>query len=238
MNESDRKRLYRLFRACLDAEYTTVENDGSFAMYGEHIDGGHSERLYIFFEKSNGEEDWANNLSFSPASHSVGLRKSSAKKAVAAYNDMDERWYCHEGFLRVWKSIIPYIEDVVADERFSEAVIVGYSHGAAIAVLCHEYIWFNRPDMRGKITGYGFGCPRVIYGTVPRERERWSNFYVIRNLDDIVTHLPPQILGYRHVGSLVNVGRAGRYSRIEAHTDKRYLESLSEPTARNKGRKM
>jgi len=76
------------------------------------------------------------------------------------------------------------------------------------------------------VFGYGFGCPRVIWGRVPRERARWRNFYVIRNYDDIVTHLPPRALGFRHVGKLITVGYAGRYSRVDAHRAENYLREL------------
>ena len=55
----------------------------------------------------------------------------------------------------------------------------------------------------------------------------WKNFYVVRNLDDIVTHLPPYITGYRHVGNLVEIGRMGNYSGIEAHMAENYLSELS-----------
>jgi hypothetical protein len=226
MNYTEVEKLYKLFSACLEVEYTTVEDGASFAMFGERGSDG-KDNLYIFFEKSNGAEDWINNLDFSVrAGNSANKSGDGYAPAVAAYKDMSDVWYCHGGFLRVWKSIIPYIEDVVADKKFSSATLVGYSHGAALALLCHEYIWFNRPDMRGQIFGYGFGCPRVIYGNAGRIRERWKNFCVVRNIDDIVTHLPPRILGYRHVGTLVSIGKSGRYSPIDAHREESYLSEL------------
>jgi hypothetical protein len=227
MYNVDGDRLYKLFRACLDVEYTTVEDGASFAMFGERTENG-GDQLYIFFEKSNGTEDWINNLDFAARDvRSVQGGTDGYAPAVAAYSDMSEMWYCHSGFWRVWKSIIPYIEDVVADKKFSSATLVGYSHGAALALLCHEYIWFNRPDMRGRISGYGFGCPRVIYGNTGKIRKRWQDFYVVRNIDDIVTHLPPRIFGYRHVGKLINIGKAGKYSPIDAHKEQSYLDELS-----------
>jgi hypothetical protein len=126
----------------------------------------------------------------------------------------------------VWKSILPYLEGYLLDLRYRHIICVGYSHGAAIALLCHEYIWYNRKDLIRGLEGYGFGCPRVIYGHAPREKERWNSFFVVRNLDDIVTHLPPAILGYRHVGKMINVGKWGKYSRIDAHKSENYLREL------------
>ena len=86
--------------------------------------------------------DWKNNFDF-PAK---------------PYKDMEVNWSCHRGFLRVWKSIEPYLEEVINDMTISQIYIVGYSHGAAIASLCHEYVWYHRPDLRDNgLEGFGFG---------------------------------------------------------------------------------
>ncbi len=198
--------LKELFRACLNAEYITVEGGGSFALERR------GDTLFVFFEKSDGAQDWLNNLDFS---------------AVAVpYGNMEREWYCHGGFLRVWKSILPYIKGAVLDLEFRGMVAVGYSHGAALSLLCHEYIWYNRPDLRGRVFSYAFGCPRVIFGKADKAAERWQNFYVIRNIDDIVTHLPPKILGFRHVGKIIRIGKRGKYSKIDAHRQESYLDTL------------
>ena len=207
------KDLLYLFEMCLDAPYLSVEGGGSFCLIRE------GERLFVLFEKSNGLEDWENNLDFASQIHTDG-------EYVAPYSDMEDKWYCHGGFLRVWKSILPYIRGALLDLSFKEIITVGYSHGAALALLCHEYIWYNRRDLRGRIFSFAFGCPRVIHGKVPRERERWDSFYVIRNIDDLVTHLPPSILGFRHVGRLIEIGKRGKYSRVDAHRQENYLREL------------
>ncbi len=209
MKGIDHELLLSLFSSCLDAEYFTVDGGGSFSLQRD------GERIFVFFEKSDGEKDWQNNLDF-------GAVEFKRREQVR----LGERWYCHGGFLRVWESILPYIEGALLDIGFREIVTVGYSHGAALALLCHEYIWHERPDIRGHIFGYGFGCPRVIYGRVPREHERWRDFYVIRNIDDIVTHMPPRLLGFRHVGSMIEIGKLGNYSRVDAHRAENYLKEL------------
>ncbi len=206
MWKTDNQLLLSLFKACLGADYYTVENAASFALEQE------GERLYVFFEKSDGAEDWQNNLDFGAVEH------ARAREG--------ERWYCHGGFLRVFKSVLPYIKGALLDLNFREIIIVGYSHGAALALLCHEYIWHERPDIRGCVFGYGFGCPRVIRGHVSEEHERWRDFYVIRNIDDIVTHLPPRVFGFRHVGNMIDVGKPGNYSRVDAHRAENYLKEL------------
>ena len=102
-----------------------------------------------------------------------------------------------------------------------------YSHGAALAVLCHEYVWYNRPDLRDLICGYGFGCPRVFWGFRTKKRmQRWERFTVIRNVDDIVTHVPPAIWGYSHVGSMIKIGEKGKYSPVDAHRPENIMAEL------------
>lgn len=195
--------LESLFRRCISIEYTNIEGEGSYA-YETIYDV-----LYIYFEKSNGSLDWKNNLDF-PA---------------RAYAGCD--CFAHRGFLRVWKSLLPYIDNILAKEHFNKVIIVGYSHGGALAVLCHEYIWFNYPHLQNSLTGYGFGAPRVIWGILGNKRHRWDTFTVIRNVNDLVTHLPPVLLGYRHVGTLLKIGSKGKYSMIDAHREESILRELS-----------
>lgn len=196
--------LLKLFLSCLDADYTDAEGGGSYATVRD------GERLYIFFEKSNGYEDWWNNLSY---------------RAVPRGRKNDG-WLCHEGFLKVFEGIRPNIEKAIKSPTVKNIVTVGYSHGAALALLCHEYIWYTRVDLRNSIAGYGFGCPRVVWGRVKNEKQRWRNFYVIRNIDDIVTHVPPAIFGYMHKGNLIEIGN-GDKNGIDAHRAENYIATLS-----------
>ncbi|HIZ56622.1 MAG TPA: hypothetical protein H9671_10595 [Firmicutes bacterium] len=199
--------FYQLFVQCLEIPYTTVENAGSFAVRKE---GGH---LMLFFEKSNGLTDWKNNLNF----------------PCIPYHHMGKLWFCHRGFLKVWKSIKPYLYDVIRDPTVQEITITGYSHGAAIAALCHEYVWFHRPELREKLRGYGFGTPRFYWGFLPRRvlKQRWEKFFLIRNRKDLVTHLPPVLLGFRHVHKVQTIGKKNSDSPIGAHRPESYLRELS-----------
>ena len=200
----DFEYLKQLFISCLEADYVDVENGGSFAYTRD------GEELYLFFEKSNGGEDWFNNLSY---------------RAVSRGRAGDE-WFCHEGFLRVFESVLPYIEPLILNPAVKKIVLVGYSHGAALALLCHEYIYTARQDIRANSLGFGFGCPRVVWGIVNGEGERWRNFYMIRNVGDVVTHLPPRALGYRHVGNLIEIGASEKYNGIDAHRAENYILEL------------
>ena len=198
--------LAKLFEKCVNGVYRHVENAGDY--FTERLGG----TLYIYLECSNGEEDWENNLDFPARPYRHG---DSAP------------WFAHRGFVRVWESVLPYLQAAIADPTVRNIVTVGYSHGAALAVLCHEYVWDTRRDLRERTEGYGFGCPRVYWGVrLPWLMRRWERFVVIRNRDDVVTHLPPAALGYSHVGKMLEIGSAGKYSPVDAHRPENILAEL------------
>jgi predicted lipase len=177
-----------IFKEVLSVPYLhTSEHQGSY--FSKKVDG----TLYLYFEKSNGFIDWKNNFDF-PAK---------------PYRDMGTKWRAHKGFVKVWKEIEPFLENVIMDKTVTKVIISGYSHGGAIAALAHEYVWFNRPDLRDNIEGYAFEPPRVFWGwKIPKAlKERWNGFRVYRNGQDIVTHVPPVLFGYHHVGKMIHINK-------------------------------
>lgn len=195
--------LSALFSLCLSVPYrqTGVSANYAYKRIGD--------TLYLFFEHSVGGNDWKHNLDF-PAKPYKRMGKTV--------------WFAHRGFLNAWKHLQPVLEKEIADESVRRIVTAGYSHGGALALLCHEYVWYHRPDLRSRIEGYGFGCPRVLWGIKSKSvRARWQRFTIIRNLDDIVTHLPPAVLGYTHVGKMLKIGKRGNYSASQAH----YAENIA-----------
>jgi hypothetical protein len=198
--------LHKAFAECIAHEerYIHCENGGDY--YTER-DG---KTLKIFFEWSDGKEDWRTNFRF----FAIPWKP---------YKSMKKIWFAHRGFLTVWKAIEPHISSEIKAAGVEKIEIVGYSHGAAIALLCYEYCAFNRPDV--ELEGAGFGAPRVFWGIIPRDvKERVKGFKIVRNGTDIVTHLPPVVFGFRHVGKLVKIGTIKR--PIRAHYPEEYLSSL------------
>lgn len=195
------KALLEKFNTCLKAKYIHTENDGSYSVQRS------GDKLTLLFEWSNGKTDWRNNFDF-PAK---------------PYRGMKDLWFCHRGFLKVWKSIEPHLKDQIFDLTVSKIDIVGYSHGGAIAQLCYEYVKFNRPDV--ELTGYGFGSPRVLWGLASkRVKSRFKGFKVIRNGNDLITHLPPVLLGFRHVCEVVEIGQS--VGLIKDHYRENYTEAM------------
>jgi len=195
-----------LMQGCISKAYIHVKEGGDYAV--ERKGNG----LYVYLEGSDGAEDWKNNLDF---------------PSRVVDRPADTVWRAHRGFLRVWQAMEPYLRRDLLDRGVERVTVSGYSHGAALAVLCHEYIWYHRPDLRERMEGYGFGCPRVVWGAWDRRLlARWERFTVVRNRNDAVTYLPPVWLGYRHVGTLLEVGESGRYSPIDAHRPENLLREL------------
>lgn len=198
--------LSKLFVQCLQVPYEKAGVSANYALKRE------GRTLYIFFQDSDGKNDWLRNLDF----------------PVKAYKRMGKTaWFAHRGFLKTWKEVEPALAEEIADNRYQEIVTAGYSHGGALAALCLEYVWYHRPDLRERISGYGFGAPRVFWGIKsPSLKKRWANFTVIRNVDDFITHLPPAFLGFTHIGNMLKIGKRGKYSGIEAHYAENILREL------------
>lgn len=199
--------MYNKFTKCfaLEDKYIHVKHKASY--YVEDT----GTKLTIYFEKSNGLTDWLNNFAF-PAK---------------PYRDMEHKWYCHRGFLKVWKSIEKQLGPDIMNTGCKEIDIIGYSHGGAIAQLCYEYVKFNRPDV--KVTGVGFGSPRVLWGKVnDTVKQRFEGFVVVRNGKDLVTHLPPAAFGFHHVAEVLKVGKCKGLTGVKDHYPERYMAGLLE----------
>lgn len=210
-----------LFERCLGAMYIHTPESGEYAI---EVDG---DTLYLLFQWSQGREDWRNNFDF-PA---------------RPYKGMSETWLCHRGFARVWKAMRDEIAEKVAlilatDPEIERIVCVGYSHGGALAVFATEDMAYRygyhygmtvHGGERYEVKGYGFGAPRVVWGIVPKSvRLRLKGFTVVRNIPDMVTHVPPAVFGFRHVGKVQKVGKFGKYTEIGAHYPECYLNELKE----------
>lgn len=196
--------LYNSLKMCKEISYTHVSRGGDYAV----IKG--RDTLKIFFEWSDGIGDWIYNLNFVPM-------------PTQPYKDMEDGWRCHRGFLKVWKAIEPHVAKYIYDPSISKIEVSGYSHGAALALLCHEYCVYHRPDI--VVEGAGFGCPRVMWGEVPDSvAKRFSGFNVLWNGNDIVCNIPPTWLGFRHVGNVVRL--EGSVNPIKDHYAEEYLKKL------------
>ena len=185
-------KLSELFHNCAyDVEYKIVGEAVNYAFVEE------GSTLYIYFQGSSSVTDWIRNFLF-------------GKKP---YKDMEIPYRVHRGFLAAWKEVEDIIIEKIKEEenktfKWKHIVVVGYSHGGALAAFCHECIWFWRPDLReAGLEGYGFEAPRIYAGFKVKKalKERWEKFTIIRDNNDLVTHCPPSIFVYCHVSKILKV---------------------------------
>lgn len=208
--------LCALFVECnRDVDYTTVTQDGCEVDYKFlELD----DTLVICFEPSDSKIDWKINFSY--------WRKP--------YKDMGISYRVHGGFLKSFKLVRDDIRAKVLEPqengyRWKNIIVVGYSHGGALSALCHELVWFERPDLREEgLVGLNFEGPRVFAGfRIPKAlKERWAHFYTFRNHADLVTHMPPILFGFRHVGEMKKIKDNVGVGLVHAHYQRRILISL------------
>lgn len=152
------------FHLVNSGEWVTLGLDVQFKVIGKTL----------YFQCSRSWNDWKNNFRF----------------WMVPYDDMEEKFYVHKGFLEMWKSV----REVIL--KYDIDTIIGYSLGGALAILAHEDFTFHTGKQPRTIV---FGCPRVIWFPSKSIRARFSRVEYIQNPRDIVTHLPPSIFGYRRV---------------------------------------
>lgn len=200
-------KLSELFNRCLRAKYIHTVEDGDYAI---ELDG---DTLYLLFQWSHSHMDWVSNFDF-PA---------------RAYKNGEDKWRVHRGFLRVWKAMRDDIErkvdEILAEKKIQKIMCVGYSHGAAISLLATEDMVYLHGD-KYTVNGYGFGCPRCVWGKLPEGvYARVMRFKAICHKQDIVTHLPPTVFGFRHP-NILRLKTQKKLNCVDAHRPENYLETL------------
>jgi hypothetical protein len=160
--------------------------------------------LYLAFAGSEQPEDWRYNFRF----------------WVKPYKRMAHTWFAHAGFVEAWKLAKEKIHQDISyllneDSSIDTIVITGYSHGAAIATLAHEYFTFHAYN----VYTVAFASPRVLWFPNRAILEHFANYKMIGLHGDIVTYAPPCIFGYRHI----NLNRIGE-KRIISHKNHYPLE--------------
>lgn len=119
------------------------------------------------------------------------------------------------------------VSEIMKAHRVRTIYCVGYSHGGALALLATEDMTYLHQWEDLNVLGIGFGAPRVVWGWVPKAvKRRLYNYMTVRNIPDIVTHVPPMVLGYRNISKPFKIGAWGKYSPIKAHYPQSYRDSL------------
>jgi len=186
--------LKELFTNCLEGPWKIAGIDTQYKIFNK----------VLYFQCSNSLMDWKRNFDF-PA---------------IPYKDQPIKWCAHKGFVWAWKLAR---QEILSDiENNPINMIVGYSHGAALAVLAHEDLWFNNKS----IITYTFGGPRVVWMPNKKILSRWNGLTRIKLNGDIVTNLPPWLLGYKHVGIEMKLGNKHFIPKAKYHEPEQYLNAL------------
>lgn len=130
-------------------------------------------------------------------------------------------WLAHHGFVSGYKSVRDEI--VTQLSRASEVLVSGYSLGAAYAMLLHEDLRYTYPSM--SVSTVAYGTPRVFWFPNKELRDRLDGILRINVRGDIVSHLPPWIFGFSHVGWSITVGPLS-IPRVKKHFASEYEKRL------------
>ena len=113
----------------------------------------------------------------------------------------------HEGFEAVYASMSAAIRAAVEPLEVKQLLVTGHSMGSALALLSVPDLIHNTRILAEQLLHLNLACPRVAS---PRFAERYEAegvpTYRIVNTCDLVTEVPPAVLGddlYRHVGAPV-----------------------------------
>ena len=196
---------------CSGQRVCLVKDPASGVEYAVHRRGS---LLTIVFRGTDSPADWRSNFCFA--------------RKVIPYDNESTRIRVHEGFLNAYKS--PRVRKNIlglVDSSTQKVRITGHSRGAALAVLCGLDIQYHHPDCCLEVLL--FGCPRVGNEAFARSyNKRVFTTFNVRCGNDIVTHLPPALLGYRHVGVQVNIGPRRILPSALDHLPRRYCQYLLE----------
>lgn len=109
----------------------------------------------------------------------------------------------HAGYYNAFMLIEPAISAAIASEidktATKEIVVTGHSLGGAIGSILATYLMLKYPK---RVTGRFFAPPRQGNGAWADYVDRIGNGRIqhMNNYNDIVPHLPPRVLDYRHYG--------------------------------------
>jgi hypothetical protein len=198
--------LARLFNTLTD--WDTIGTDTQYRILEKE------DEVIIIFYPSNSKADWKINFNF----------------PKRPYKRMPVPFYVHGGFLKEWKKINDYFLKRAGGIN-KPITVVGWSYGGALATLCYEDIWFNNPFKRGSMRLVTFGSPRVVGALhFKKVAHRWLGARILSNGSDLVTSLPPRLLGFKHIATPKQIGDKrtlfGFFKTNKYHQIDSYIESM------------
>lgn len=120
----------------------------------------------------------------------------------------------HKGFKResddIWDMIY---EDLVALNNDNRNLwFTGHSLGGAMITIMASRAW-EEPQLPDPIELHTFGSPRPGNGAFAKSLEKYTHYRWVNN-NDIVTMIPPALLGFRHTGTEMYFNAKGVLTKI------------------------
>ena len=167
-----------------------------------------ADELLLLFEWSRGLTDWKNNLDLCPVHRELGGVTLSV----------------HRGFFRAYESVRDRVLCALTSVGIRRLTVGGYSHGAALAALAHADTLPRRRAGTLAVRSVGYGAPRPLFGRC--DPEVFAGFTSVICGADLVGHLPPCALGYRHAGDRIHLPTVTG-SPIDDHRETSYRTALA-----------
>jgi hypothetical protein len=169
--------------------------------------------LYIAFRGSQDIEDWQMDFKINklivPFDRDPKIKKDKL----------------HQGFLTCYMSIRDKIFDKIKSSGKKIIIITGHSLGAALATICSLDVKYNFSSL--DVTQYSFGTPNVGNSDYAKGyNKHMTQSYFIRNSNDIVTFVPPRILGYVPIHEHIRVGNKGLFLSFMDHMPTAYYQNI------------
>lgn len=157
-------------------------------------------RVYLAFAGTNDIKDILIDLDF--------------WQKTIPYNNTETKIRIHKGFYKAYLSVRIRMLSYLIEHKIKQIYITGHSYGAALALLAAVDIQYNLPNILiDRVVT--FGCPRIgNKAFVESFQRRVPNTYRVENGNDLVTKIPPTIMGYRHNGIVVHIGKPRRWWAI------------------------
>jgi len=187
-------------------------DDGSLDIEGAIFRDG-SATAYVIFRCTHSTENWFENFIFAKKSLAYGNKSSKIRLHLGFF--LDYTGYVR-GFIHAWLKDHPDVKSVV---------VGGHSLGGALATLCAVDLQYNFSDRFVDENSVGcitFGSPRVgNKAFVESFNKRVPLTLRYRYANDIVTHLPPELFGFKHVATTIQLGKPG-WPSAKAHALENY----------------
>jgi len=183
-----------------NTERFDVENVEGY--FGYLISEPHT--LYIVFRGTDEGFDWKQNFKFRKLP--VVKMTNGIDEMHVPYSDINPKIRVHRGFSIDYKKVRKKILEKCKDGTYNTIIVTGHSKGGAEATLAAVDIQYNFP--KRKVINVPFASPKVGNKYfVESYNKRVPKTLRVVNAEDYITKVPLGIQGYKHVGTLLRIGK-------------------------------